>query len=182
MTHDSTWLGRTRAGRGARMAAPLALVLGCVLLLLAGFASAASASNPEMRGEWEIVLKTGAETNTGTTVIRQEAGPKGEFASEAVQLQVGSPGTFTGTLEGSKAKVKITTTAAGSTPATEFESETMTVTSGAGTLEISGEGTFASPGLQHQIHRHGSREAHQNLQRSGRTRSARTAGTRRKGS
>lgn len=147
MIHDSTWLGRTRAWRGARMAAPLALVLGCVLLLLAGFASVASASNPEMRGEWEIVLKAGPQTNSGTTVIRHEAGPKGEFASEAVQLQAGSPGTFSGTLEGSTAKVKLTTTAGSLTPATEFESETMTVTSGAGTLEISGEGTFTVPAL-----------------------------------
>lgn len=145
MTHDSTWLGRTRAGRGARTVTALTFALGCMLIVLAGFASVASASNPEMRGEWEVVLKTGTQTNSGKTVIRQEAGPKGEFASEAVKMQVGSPGTFTGTLEGSKAKVKITTTAAGSIPATEFESETMTVTSGAGTLEISGEGTFSIP-------------------------------------
>ncbi len=147
MIHDSTWLGRTRARRRARMAAPLVFVLGCVLLTLAGFASVALASGPEMRGEWEIVLKAGGQTNTGTTVIRQEAGAKGEFASEAVQFTQGSPGTFEGTLEGSSAKVKITTSAAGSLPPSQFESETMTVTSGAGTLEISGEGTFTVPAL-----------------------------------
>ncbi len=153
MIHESTWLGRTRAERGARgragrrgrLAAPLALALGCMLLALASFASVASASNPEMRGEWELVLKAGSTTNSGTTVIRQEAGAKGEFASEPVQLVEGSPGTFTGTLEGSSAKVKITTTANSTTPATEFESETMTVTSGSGSLEISGEGTFTVP-------------------------------------
>lgn len=145
MTHDSTWLGRTRAGRGGRPAVALAFALGCMLIVLAGFASVASASNPEMRGEWEIVLKAGSQTNTGTTIIRQEAGPKGEFASEPVQLLAGSPGTFTGTLEGSTAKVKITTTASSTIAASEFESETMTVTSGAGTLEISGEGMFSVP-------------------------------------
>jgi hypothetical protein len=145
MTHDSTWLGRTRAGHGARTVTALTFALGCILLVLVGFASTASASAPEMRGEWEIVLKTGAQSNTGTTVIRQEAGPKGEFASEAVQLLQGSPGTFEGTLEGSNAKVKITTSPSGPFPASEFESATMTVTSGAGTLEISGEGTFSVP-------------------------------------
>lgn len=145
MIHDSRWLGRTRARRRARMAAPLVFVLGCVLLTLAGFASVALASGPEMRGEWEIVLKAGGQTNTGTTVIRQEAGAKGEFASEAVQFTQGSPGTFGGTLEGGSAKVKITTSGSGSLPSTEFESETMTVTSGAGSLEISGEGTFTIP-------------------------------------
>lgn len=145
MTHDSTWLGRTRAGRGGRTVVALAFALGCMLIVLAGFASVASASNPEMRGEWEIVLKAGSQTNSGTTIIRQEAGPKGEFASEPVQLLAGSPGTFTGTLEGSTAKVKITTTASSTIAASEFESETMTVTSGAGTLEISGEGMFSVP-------------------------------------
>ncbi len=145
MTHDSTWLGRTRAGHGARTVTALTFALGCILIVLAGFASTASASAPEMRGEWEIVLKTGAQSNTGTTVIRQEAGPKGEFASEAVQFLQGSPGTFEGTLEGSNAKVKITTSPSGPLPASEFESATMTVTSGAGTLEISGEGTFSVP-------------------------------------
>jgi hypothetical protein len=148
MIHDSTWLGRTRAWRGARTAAPLVFVLGCVLLVLAGFASVASASSPEMRGEWEIVLKAGVQTNIGKTVIRQEAGAKGEFASEAVQFQQGSPGTFEGTLEGSTAKVKITTSTSGSVPSTEFESETMTVTSGVSSLEISGEGTFTVPSFK----------------------------------
>ncbi|MGA7703275.1 MAG: hypothetical protein WB998_00100 [Solirubrobacteraceae bacterium] len=147
MIHETTWLGRTRAGRGARKAAPLVFVLGCVLLALAGFASAASASAPEMRGEWEIVLKAGGQTNMGTTIIRQEANAQGEFASEAVQLAQGSPGTFTGTLEGATATVKITASPANGVPASEFNSATMTVTSGVGTLEISGEGTFAVPSL-----------------------------------
>lgn len=147
MIHETTWLGRTRAERGVRRAAPLVFVLGCVLLLLAGFASAASASAPEMRGEWEIVLKAGGQTNMGTTIIRQEANAQGEFASEAVQLAQGSPGTFTGTLEGASAKVKITASPANGVPASEFTSATMTVTSGVGSLEISGEGTFAVPSL-----------------------------------
>ncbi|MGA9283938.1 MAG: hypothetical protein WBV85_00690 [Solirubrobacteraceae bacterium] len=136
-------LRRTRTWRGAHTAAPLALALGCLLIVIAGFASDASASNTEMRGEWEIVLKAGTQTNSGTIVIRQEAGPKGEFTSNAFQPQEGSPSTFMGTLEGATAKVKITTTASNSIAAGEFASEAMTVTSGVGTLEISGEGLFS---------------------------------------
>jgi hypothetical protein len=145
MTHDSTWLGRTRVMRRTRLTAPPGALLACALLacaLLAALPAAASATAPEMRGEWELVLKSSGQTVTGQTLISDEANAKGEFASHTVQFDTGDTGTFSGTLEGSTASVIITTAPFGPYPEGEFVSNTMTVEAGASSLALSGEGVF----------------------------------------
>lgn len=140
MIHDSTWLDRTRAMRWKRLTAPVGFLLACALLV--ALPTAALATTPEMRGEWELVVKEGPNTLKGTTLISEEANAKGEFASHTVQFENGVTGTFSGTLEGSKASVKVTTAPFGPVGEGEFTSTTMTVESGAGTLALSGSGTL----------------------------------------
>ena len=107
MIHDSTWLARTRAMRRMRLVAPLGLLLASVLL--ASFAASASASTVDIRGEWTIVLKTKSNTLQGTSIITAEPNAKEEFASATTTFDNFIPGTFSGTLEGSKATVTMTT-------------------------------------------------------------------------
>lgn len=82
MIHDSTWLGRTRASRRMGIAMPLVLVLACVLL--AGFASAASASTYDIRGEWSVELSSAHEpTLTGKATFNKQE-PGGEFTGSGL--------------------------------------------------------------------------------------------------
>src|ERR1700728_484139 len=148
MIHDSTWLARTRAMRRMRLVAPLGLLLAGVLL--ASFAASAFASTVDIRGEWAITLKTKSNTLLGTSVIIAEPNAQEEFASATTTFDSFIPGTFSGTLEGSKATVTMTTSEVPSPPAPapvppgKFESATgaIAVIAGTGTLELSGEGTF----------------------------------------
>jgi hypothetical protein len=126
--------------RRTRLTAPVGFLLAWVLL--AGLPAAALATAPEMRGEWELVLKSSGQTLKGKTLISEEANVKGEFASHTVQFESGDTGTFSGTLEGGKASVTITTAPLGPFPAGEFVSTTMTVEVGASSLALSGEGAF----------------------------------------
>ena len=134
--------------RRMRLVAPLGLLLASVLL--ASFAASASASTVDIRGEWTIVLKTKSNTLQGTSIITAEPNAKEEFASATTTFDNFIPGTFSGTLEGSKATVTMTTSEVPSPPAPapvppgKFESATggINVISGTGTLELSGEGTF----------------------------------------
>jgi hypothetical protein len=126
--------------RRTRLTAPVGFLLAWVLL--AGLPAAALATAPEMRGEWELVLKSSGQTLKGKTLISEEANVKGEFASHTVQFESGDTGTFSGTLEGGKASVTITTAPLGSFPAGEFVSTTMTVEVGVSSLALSGEGAF----------------------------------------
>lgn len=143
MIHDSTWLARTRARRRRRSTAPIGFLLACVLL--AGLPAAASASAPEMRGEWELVVSsTGQPPVKGTALIRTEANINGEFAASSTLFEHTFRGTFSGTLEGSKASVEVTTEATGPVPALKFTSTTMTVESNGGSLSMSGVGTLIS--------------------------------------
>jgi hypothetical protein len=142
MTHDSTWLDRTRAARRTRVAAPLAFVLACALLAV--FASTSSASTPEMRGEWSLVMHSGGNSLDGTSIIDKETNVKEEFESASTTFAGGLfSGVFSGTLEGSKATVKITLAGGGVTG--EFASSEITVSNGA-TPQLSGPGTFTVNG------------------------------------
>ncbi len=130
----------TRVSRRTRLTATFGLLLACALL--AALPTAAFATAPEMRGEWELVLKSGPETFKGTTIIGNEANAKGEFASNTVQFEDTITGTFSGKLEGGTASVKITTNAIGPAPASEFLSTEIAVESGVGSLSLKGKGTF----------------------------------------
>jgi hypothetical protein len=145
MVHDdSTWLRNARAMRRLRLTAPLVSLLACVLL--AGLPAAASATAPEMRGEWQLVIKSGPNTIEGTALITAEADGEGKFASHSALFAGVIPGTFSGKLEGATATVKTTTQAFGPVGASEFSSKTMTVESGVGTLKLSGEGELSFAG------------------------------------
>jgi hypothetical protein len=140
MTHDSTWLGGIRAMRWMRLTVPVGLLLAGVLL--AGLPAAALAAAPEMRGEWELVIPTPDGIATGKALISVEANPNGEFASSKVLFAGAVPGTFSGTLEGSKASVTATTEAYGPFQATQFTSTTMAIEPNGGSLSMSGYGTL----------------------------------------
>ncbi len=142
MVHDSTWLGGACARRRMRSTTLLGLLLACALL--AGFPVAASASTTEMRGEWELVVTTVKGSVKGTALITQEANAQGEFASSSARFESVLTGTFSGTLEGAKATVLVTTEAYGPVAASKFESSTMTVESTGGALSLSGTGTLTS--------------------------------------
>jgi hypothetical protein len=130
----------TRVPRRTRLTATFGLLLACALL--AALPTAAFATAPEMRGEWELVLKSGPSTFKGTTIISNEANAKGEFASNTVQFEDTITGTFSGKLEGSTASVKITTNPIGPAPASEFLSTEIGVESGVGSLSLKGKGAF----------------------------------------
>jgi hypothetical protein len=128
------------------LTASIGFVLACVLL--AGLPAAASAAAPEMRGEWEIVVNSSGQTLKGKTLITQEANVKEEFASptHAVHFEDGGTGSFLGTLEGSTATVTVITDPIGPFPVGEFNSSTMTVTTGVNSLVLSGPGTITVSG------------------------------------
>lgn len=134
------WHGSARVSRWARLTATIGVLLAGVLL--AALPSAAFASAPEMRGEWEIAINNGQSTITGTTIISNEANGQGHFESGVVKYNVGVTGTFEGALEGSTATVKATTAPFGPVGEGKFESKTMKVESGVGTLALSGTGTL----------------------------------------
>jgi hypothetical protein len=138
MIHDSTWLGRC-ARRKMRSTGVVGFLLACALLALP---AAASAVAPEMRGEWELVISTPSGPAQGTALISVEANSKGEFATNNVLFSGSVHGTFSGTLEGSNASVKVTTEASGPFLASEFTSAAMTVESSGSTLSMTGSGTF----------------------------------------
>jgi len=144
MFHDSTWLTRTRAMRWMRPMAPVGLLLACILL--AGFPAVASATTTEIRGEWELSLTTPTQHVRGKALIAQEANAQGEFASSTALFEGLIDGTFSGTVEGSKATVKITTQAYGPVEAGEFTSSAITISSNGSTLSMAGEGTIAAGG------------------------------------
>ncbi|HTA14261.1 MAG TPA: hypothetical protein VK781_05330 [Solirubrobacteraceae bacterium] len=95
-----------------------------------------------VRGEWSLTLESGPTVLKGTALISEEANAKNEFSSSGALFEGFIPGTFSGTLEGSKATVTITTQAAGPAPAGTFTSATISVVSGAGSMSMSGIGTF----------------------------------------
>jgi uncharacterized protein YaiE (UPF0345 family) len=143
MIHYSKWLARTRSARRMQLTAPIGLLLAC--LLLAGLPAAASASTPEMRGEWELVIKAPGETTVkGIAVISVEANGSGEFATSNLVLERVVHGTFSGTLEGAKASVEVTSEADGSLPAGKFTSHTMTVEPSGPLPSIYGGGELTS--------------------------------------
>jgi hypothetical protein len=111
-----------------------------------GLPAAASATTPEVAGEWELVLKSGANTFKGTTLVSAEANGKGEFAGGTVHYEDSLTGSFSGTLEGATASVKLTTNALGPFPASEFTSTEMAVESGVGSLALKGKGSFTIGG------------------------------------
>jgi hypothetical protein len=136
------WHGSTRVPRWTRLTVMVGLL---VWALLAGHAAVASASTPEMRGEWELVLKSVGQPNlVGKTVISSEADVNGEFTSpaHAIHFEDGGTGTFSGTLEGSKATVRIIADPEGGYPVGEFNSPTGGITvETSSPLTLSGEGT-----------------------------------------
>lgn len=95
-----------------------------------------------VRGEWALTLKFGSETTKGTALITEPANSKNDFASDTTLFEGVVPGTFSGILEGSNATVTVTTEAFGEIPASEFTSNTMALTTGAGSFSMTGSGTF----------------------------------------
>lgn len=143
MIRYSKWLARTRAVRRMRLTTPIGVLLACVLF--AGLPAVASASSPEMRGEWELVISSsGGPPAKGIALIRTEANGSGEFAASDVLFEHLFPGTFSGKLEGSKASIEVTTAAYGPIPAAVFTSTAITVESTDGSLSLSGPGTLVS--------------------------------------
>lgn len=143
MAHDSTWFARTCAGRRMRLTASIGFLLACVLL--AGLPAIASASTPEMRGEWELVINApGLASGKGIAVISVEANGNGEFSTNKVVIGGVIHGTFSGTLEGAKATVELTSEAYGPLAAGKFTSKTMTVEPNGSSPSISGSGEFTS--------------------------------------
>ncbi len=143
MIHYSKWLARTRSARRMRLTAPIGLLLACILL--AGLPAAASASTPEMRGEWELTIKApGLAPAKGIALITVEANGSGEFAANELVIEHVIHGTFSGTLEGAKATVEVTSEAYSSLPASKFKSTTMTVEPNGANPSISGSGEFTS--------------------------------------
>lgn len=138
MVHHWRWHGSTRVPRWTRLTVAVSLLIACILL--AGIPAAASASTPEMRGEWALTMESSEGTLHGIAHFTQEANPKGEFAAQSMAFETFIEGTFTGTLEGATATVETTSKEFGPVPAGKFKSKTMKVEEGAGTLALSGEG------------------------------------------
>jgi hypothetical protein len=144
MVYDSTWRGKTRVKRSTRLGGAIGFLLACVLLV--GLPTTASATTPAVAGEWELVLKSGTNTFKGTTIVSAEANGKGEFAGGTVHYEDSLTGSFSGTLEGATASVKLTSNALGPFPASEFLSTEMAVESGVGSLALKGKGSFTIGG------------------------------------
>ena len=126
-----------------RLTASIGFLLACVLL--AGLPAIASASTPEMRGEWELVINApGLASGKGIAVISVEANGNGEFSTNKVVIGGVIHGTFSGTLEGAKATVELTSEAYGPLAAGKFTSKTMTVEPNGSSPSISGSGEFTS--------------------------------------
>jgi hypothetical protein len=138
MMHHSTWLCRPRLKRRTHLGAPLGFLLTCVLL--AALPGAASATTTEMRGEWELVMTSGTASVTAISLITVEANGAGEFAASKTLFGGFDPGTFSGTLKGSEASVKVTFEGVGSFPPGEFTSTNMQINSKVGSLSMSGSG------------------------------------------
>jgi hypothetical protein len=143
MIHDSTWLARTCAAHRMRLTASIGLLLACVLLV--ALPAIASAGTPEMRGEWELVIKAPGEAPAkAIALINVEANGSGDFAASSLLVEHTIKGTFSGTLEGAKASVEVTSEAYSPFPATKFTSTTMAVEPNGPTPSISGSGEFVS--------------------------------------
>lgn len=105
-----------------------------------------------VRGEWSLVLKAGAQTAQGVARITKEANPTNEFASSGALFEGAVPGSFSGILEGSKATVEVTSQAYGSAPASKFKSTTMTTQASGASLSMSGSGSLTiSPGTPEEV-------------------------------
>lgn len=142
MVHDATWLVGRRLKRLARLAAPVGFLLTC--MLVAGLPATASASTPEMRGEWELTIAAEG-TVKGRALIVNEANAEEKFASQSALFGGAINGTFSGTLEGGKASVKLTSEAYPPVAeAAEFVSSTMTIGTSDGLPSISGSGELTS--------------------------------------
>lgn len=146
MVHHWRRHGRTRVPRWTRLTATIGLLFACAL---AGLPAAASASTPEVRGEWTLILKYSGGTVNGTALISEEADTKGKFAAHNVLLNGAVPGAFTGTLEGATATVETSSQQYGPIPPGKFNSSTMTVESTASSLSLSGSGKFAIGGEEY---------------------------------
>ncbi len=146
MIHDSTWLGKVRAGRGARVAITLGATLAC--LLLASFAPAADASPYDMRGEWSIEYKSKGQpalAETGVIASMNEA--TGAFSGTfhaAIGLSTALEGTVSGTT------VKLSSTTNSPFGVVEFVAESAVLDTVKNTLAGSGayylNGTYNEPG------------------------------------
>jgi hypothetical protein len=122
----------------------LLVCVGLACSALAALPAGAMATAPEMRGEWSVLLTSGGQTVVaGKTVISQEPNVKGEFISQTVFFEDGGTGSFSGTLEGGKATVKLIANPEKGFPEGQFNSPPggMTVET-VGALTISGEGTI----------------------------------------
>jgi hypothetical protein len=95
-----------------------------------------------IRGEWALTVTEGPQSSKGIALITDEANTKNEFASSGALFESAIPGAFSGTLEGTKASVTVSTEAYGSFPASTFTSKAITITSGGKSLSMSGEGTL----------------------------------------
>jgi hypothetical protein len=137
MAHHWRWHGSTRVPRWTRLIATIGLLSACAL---AALPSAASASFPDVRGEWTLVLSYAGGTINGTALVTKEADGSGKFAAQSVVLNGSVPGGFTGTLEGATATVETSSQQNGPIPAGKFNSSTMTVESTATSLALSGSG------------------------------------------
>src|ERR1700722_4088097 len=147
MIHDSTWLREVRAMRRRRLTAVTGFLLAC--LLLAGLPAGASAAAPEMRGEWEVVEKADAQTLAGIATIAAEANAQGEFSGSVLYGGVDG-GSISGTLEGAKATVEVTSDPFGPYAEGIFNSSTIAVVESGESVSMSGEGILVTGGKEMQ--------------------------------
>jgi hypothetical protein len=141
MVHHWRWHGSTRVQRLTRPKTVIGLLLAC--MLLAALPATASASTPDVRGEWSVTITSSKGPFSGVALITEGANPEGKFAAHSMIFEGQIKGTFEGTLEGATATVETTSEAAGSfLPAGKFKSETITVESGASSLALKGSGTL----------------------------------------
>lgn len=146
MIHDSTWLGRARAGHGVRIAITLGSALAC--LLLASFAPAADASPYDMRGEWSIEYKSkGQPALDETGVIASMNETTGAFSGTfhaAIGLSTALEGTVSGTT------VELSSTTDAPFGVVKFTAESATLDTVKNTLSGTGayylNGTYDEPG------------------------------------
>jgi hypothetical protein len=124
----------------------IGLLLACAL---AALPAAASATTPDVRGEWTLVLKYSGGTFDATALITKEADGAGKFAAQSVLLNGTVPGGFNGTLEGATATVETSSQQYGSIPPGKFNSSTMTVESTANSLSLSGSGILMFGGQEY---------------------------------
>jgi hypothetical protein len=95
-----------------------------------------------VRGEWTLKLESGGEKVEGIARITASANTSNEFASRQALFGGSVPGSFTGTLEGSKAKVTIDSQASGPLPQAEFTSKTIAVSTSTNPTSMTGSGTL----------------------------------------